>query len=182
MKEMPDLKNCWLRQFWMNIDPWNCQCCPSIVVEFYMSDLVGMSPGSFRVVLFCKVYYRSYNLNEKYGQGHLPIFDPGIIYQASHTKLTEWLCAQWRQISLGIHPVWSESSLWDQWVAIKKGPKLSSCGHRRLIRPGGCPGWSECLLGDNAILLVLSWDGSFVFIPSVRVGAPVQPLSVIYLL
>ena len=33
------------------------------------------------------------------------------------TKLTKWLCTQWRQISLGIRPVWSESSLWAQWVA-----------------------------------------------------------------
>ena len=34
------------------------------------------------------------------------------------------------QISLGIRPVWSESSLCTQWVA--KDPNLSSCGQRRL--------------------------------------------------
>ena len=33
--------------------------------------------------------------------------------------------------SLGIRPVWSESSLCAQWAAIK-GPKLSSCGQWRL--------------------------------------------------
>ena len=33
------------------------------------------------------------------------------------TKPTKWLCAQQRQISLGIHPVWSESLLCAQWVA-----------------------------------------------------------------
>ena len=27
------------------------------------------------------------------------------------------------------------------------GPNVSSCGHRRLIRLGGCPGWSESSLG-----------------------------------
>ena len=43
------------------------------------------------------------------------------------------------------------------------GPKLSSCGQRRLIRVGGCPGWSESSLGAHAILLVLSWGGSYVF-------------------
>ena len=53
-----------------------------------MSDLVGMSPGSFRVVLFVKFII---DLNEKYGQGHLPIFDPGLLYQASHKDTIE-LC------------------------------------------------------------------------------------------
>ena len=33
------------------------------------------------------------------------------------TKETKWVCAQQRQISLGIRPVWSESSLCAQWVA-----------------------------------------------------------------
>ena len=32
---------------------------------------------------------------------------------------------------------------------------------KTLIRLGGCPGWSESLLGAHAILLVLSWGGSF---------------------
>ena len=31
---------------------------------------------------------------------------------------------------------------------------------RRLIRLGGCPGWSESSLGAHAISLVLSWGGS----------------------
>ena len=58
------------------------------------------------------------------------------------------------QISLGIRPVWSASSLYAQWVA-----KVSSCGQRRL--------WSdwanaqaESSLGAHAILLVLSRGGS----------------------
>ena len=46
------------------------------------------------------------------------------------TKPANWLCSQRRLISLGICPVWSESSLCSQWVA--KGPKLSSYGQRRL--------------------------------------------------
>ena len=32
---------------------------------------------------------------------------------------------------------------------------------KTLIRLGGCPGWSESLLGAHAVLLVLSWGGSF---------------------
>ena len=42
------------------------------------------------------------------------------------------------------------------------GPKLSSCGQRRLIRLGECPNWSESSLGAHAILYVLSWGGSSV--------------------
>ena len=34
---------------------------------------------------------------------------------------------------------------------------------RRLIRLGGCSGWSESSLGTKVILLVLSWDGSKCF-------------------
>ena len=33
---------------------------------------------------------------------------------------------------------------------------------KTLIRLGGCPGWSESLLGAHAILLVLSWGSSIV--------------------
>ena len=33
---------------------------------------------------------------------------------------------------------------------------------KTLIRLGGCPGWSESSLGAHAILLVLSWGGSFL--------------------
>ena len=32
---------------------------------------------------------------------------------------------------------------------------------KTLIRLGGCPGWSESSLGAHAILLVLTWGGSF---------------------
>ena len=52
-----------------------------------MSDLVGMSPGSFRVVPFVKFIIGLTTSNEKYG--HLPIFDPGLLYQASHKDTIE---------------------------------------------------------------------------------------------
>ena len=63
-------------------------------------------------------------------------------------------------ISLGICPVWSESSL----VHMKKAWVLSYpfSIQRRLIRLGGFPGWSESSLGAQIILLVLSWGGSFI--------------------
>ena len=53
-----------------------------------MSDLVGMSPGSFALVVSLLSNTTS---NEKFGQGHLPIFDPGLLYQASHKNTIE-LC------------------------------------------------------------------------------------------
>ena len=54
-----------------------------------MSDLVGMSPRSLRVVLFVKFIIELTTSNERYGQGHLPIFDPGLFYQASHINTIE---------------------------------------------------------------------------------------------
>ena len=35
---------------------------------------------------------------------------------------------------------------------------------KALVRLGGYPGWSESWLGAHVILLVLSWDGSFIVI------------------
>ena len=74
------------------------------------------------------------------------------------------------QISLGIRSVWSESSLCAQWVA--KDPRFLHADSEdpdqtgrmpklTLIRLGECPGWSESSLSAYAILLVLSWGGSF---------------------
>ena len=49
------------------------------------------------------------------------------------------------QISLGIHPVWSESSL----SAWRKLPIERTA--KTLIRLGGCPGWSESSLGAHSL-------------------------------
>ena len=53
------------------------------------------------------------------------------------------------QISLGIRPVWSESSLCAQWWA--KAPSFLHADRtaKTLIRLGGCPGWSESSLGEQ---------------------------------
>ena len=61
-------------------------------------------------------------------------------------------------------PVWSESSLCTLWVA--KDPSFFMQTAKTLIRLGGCPGWSESSLGAHAILLVLSWGGSYPFATS----------------
>ena len=57
------------------------------------------------------------------------------------TKPTKWHVPQAKtQVSLGIRPVWSVSA----------------------VRLGRCPGWSESSLDTKVILLVLSWDDSFL--------------------
>ena len=66
------------------------------------------------------------------------------------------------QISPGIRPVWSESSL-SAWR--NNGPLATNWTQvKTLIRLGGCPGWSKSSLGAHVILLVLSWGGSFLFV------------------
>ena len=79
------------------------------------------------------------------------------------TKPKKWYVRPAKtQISLGICPVWSESSLCAQCVV--KDPSFlhaDSEAAKTLIRLGGCPGWSESSLGAHAILLVLSWCGSY---------------------
>ena len=59
------------------------------------------------------------------------------------------------QISLGIRPVRSEISL-SAWRNL--GSLANHWAHSE--DSGGCPGWSESLLG-TVILLVLSWGGSY---------------------
>ena len=68
------------------------------------------------------------------------------------------------QISLGIHPVCSESSLCAQWVA--KDPSFLQAAAKTLIRLGGCPGWSESSLGVHSFCWVLSCRGSFCCLSS----------------
>ena len=51
-----------------------------------------------------------------------------------------------------IDPIWSESSL-SAWR--NRGSITSYWAQRRLIRLGGCPGWSESSLGIQVILFVL---------------------------
>ena len=81
------------------------------------------------------------------------------------TKPTKWpLRPAKTQISLGIRPVWSESSL-SAWRNI-----VSSATHWAHCKDwsdwGGCPGWSESSLGAQIIWLVLSWGGSFYYCSS----------------
>ena len=80
----------------------------------------------------------------------------------SMTKPTKWPARPAKtQISLGICPVWLESSL-SAWRSI--GPLATHWAQAKtLIRLDGCPSWSESSLGAPVILLVLSCGGSFKY-------------------
>ena len=84
------------------------------------------------------------------------------IWAAARQSQQKNLCTQWRQISLGIRPVWSVFAvrMKKAWVLIYPLSTL-----QRLIRLGGCLGWFGSLLGTQIILLVLSWGGSYGLCP-----------------
>ena len=71
-----------------------------------------------------------------------------------------FVCRAKTQISLGICPVWTESSLSTQWVAKTQAFFMRTT--KTLVRLGGCPNWSESSPDAPAIFLVLSCRGSFV--------------------
>ena len=62
-------------------------------------------------------------------------------------------------ISLVIRPVWSDFTVRKKKARVLSYPMSAQW---RLIKLGGCPGWSKSSLG-TVILLVLSWGGSDVF-------------------
>ena len=63
------------------------------------------------------------------------------------------------QISLGIRPVWSESSLYVQWIA--KDPSFLYADSEGFDQTGRMPRLIWVFAGRTATLLVLSWGGSF---------------------
>ena len=65
------------------------------------------------------------------------------------------------QISLGIRPVWSESSLCALWVA--KGPRFLHADSEDSDQTRRMPRLIWVFAGRTLILLVLSWGGSFLF-------------------
>ena len=92
----------------------------------------------------------------------------GVINEAPRDKTNKMTVRPANtQISLGIRPIWSESSLCAQWVAKDLSLFFVFCCFffmrtaKPLIRLGGCQGWSESSLGA---LLVLSWGGSYDFL------------------
>ena len=93
------------------------------------------------------------------------------ILNRSMTKPTKWHVRPAKTlISLGIRPVWSESSLsaWrhlGSFIVIATNWMHSEgsdqSGWKPRLRVDGCPGWSEGSLGAQVILFVLSSWGSY---------------------
>ena len=69
--------------------------------------------------------------------------------------------------AVGFEPRTSRSGVWHSTTEPPRSPMWTV---KTLIRLGGypgwseCPGWSESLLGAHAILLVLSWGGSYLYL------------------
>ena len=70
------------------------------------------------------------------------------------------VCPTKTQISLGIRPVWSESSLCAPWVA--KDPSFLHANSEDPDQTGQMPSVIWVSAGRTATLLVLSWGGSFI--------------------
>ena len=90
-----------------------------------------------------------------------------MLINMSHlmTKPAQWpLHPAKSQISLSIHPVWSEFCCPNEETL---GPQLQvERTAKTLIRLGSCLGWSESSLDTHIILLVLSWGRSTVVLDS----------------
>ena len=113
----------------------------------------------FMIEIVCFYFHPNNYWNENFNASEYCIHFPVIsIVEMSHlmTKPTKWLYSD--------QPGHPSSLIRD--IAVRSigtwGPNVSSCGQWRLIRLGGCPGWSESSLGAHAVLLVLSWGGSNV--------------------
>ena len=84
-----------------------------------------------------------------------------LISATTWKKTTKWVCAQRRLRSAwGIRPVWLESLLYAQWVA--KDPNFLHADNEDSDQTGRMPRLIWDFIGHTAILLILSWGGSFV--------------------
>ena len=77
------------------------------------------------------------------------------------TKQRKWLCAQ-RRLRSARASAQSDQSLRCALNGLLRTQAFFMPTAKTLIRLGGCPGWSESSLGAHIILLVLSWDGSYI--------------------
>ena len=80
------------------------------------------------------------------------------IHEPPHDKTNEMACVPSTDSDLPGHP--------PSPIRVFAVRMMTHCyplsAQRRLIRLGGCPGWSESSLGAHAISSVLSWGGSII--------------------
>ena len=93
-------------------------------------------------------------------------------FEPLHDKTNKkTVCPAKTQISLGIHPVWSEASLCTQWVA--KDPSFLHADSEDSDQTGRKPRLIWVFAGCTLILLGLSWHGSFIQAWIIHVQLPV---------
>ena len=73
------------------------------------------------------------------------------------TKPTKLVCAQRR-----LRSAWASAQSDQRLRCVLNAFFMWTA--KTLIRLGGCPGWSEFSLGAHAILLILSWGSSYLFL------------------
>ena len=82
-------------------------------------------------------------------------------FEPRHEKTNKWTMGPAKtQISLGVRPVWSESLLCAQWVV--KDPNFLHVDSEVSDQTRRMPRLIWGFAGRILILLVLSWDGSFI--------------------
>ena len=88
--------------------------------------------------------------NTVFNMNRNPVFPSfGNISEPQHDKTNKVSVRPAKtQISLGIRPVWSESSL-SAWRKLGSLAPMKRTA-KTLIRLGGCPGWSESSLGAHS--------------------------------
>ena len=95
------------------------------------------------------------------GNGILLCIWPCETYEPRHDKTNKMSVRPAKtQISLGIQPVWSESSLCAQWVA--KDPSFLHADREDSDQTGRMPRLTRVFAGRTLILLVLSCHGSII--------------------
>ena len=102
--------------------------------------------------IYFKFYDKYIHWTDKYTYScQMTVFRLSLYLSRNMTKSTIWHMrpAVTQKISLGIHPVWSR-------------PNASLCGQRRLWSDWADAQADLSSLCAHAILLVLSWSGSFI--------------------
>ena len=93
-----------------------------------------------------------------------------LSYEPRHDKANKMSVRPAKtQISLGIRPVWSESSLYAQWVA--KDPSFLHADSEDSDQTGRTPRLNWVFAGRTLILLVLSCRGSYNYLLVVQTCA-----------
>ena len=89
-----------------------------------------------------------------------PLSSYSIVNEPPHDKTNKMIVRPaMTQISLGIRPVWSESSQWAQWVA--EDPMFLHADSEDSDQTGRMSRLIWVFAGCKVTLLILSWGGSF---------------------